>query len=548
MSPRVSAVYRNANVATPNIWSKPSSLQNVEHRSSMGKKPDPAPPHVLIFPFPAQGHINSMLKLAELLAFSGLKVTFLNSDYNHERLVRYTNIQARLSKYPAFHLHSISDGLPADHPRSGDRMMEMFESLKLMSKSFFKDLLTGIRPGVDCIIGDGNMGLFVDIATEFDVPVIHFRTISACCIWASLSLPQVIEAGELPIRAESSKPLTLQLQFTTSFLQAKMEIGSNPPPPLLHVLIFPLPAQGHVISMLKLAELLSLAGINITFLNSEYNHERLFRYTNIQDRFMKYPGFRFQTITDGLPVDHPRSGGQFMEIVDSIKLITKPIFKKMLLETMPPVNCIIVDGVFGSIGDVAIEVGIPIIYFRTISACSFWVYFSIIDIIEACQLPIRGNEDMDRLIAKVPGMETFLRCRDLPGFCRVSDMTDPNLLTIINETRKSPQAQALILNTFEDLEGPILSQIRTQCPKIYSVGPLHEHLEAKLSLKNEESCQSSNSLWEVDRSYKREEFARSAARMAELARKSVREGGSSYCNLNRLISDIRLMSVRGRDI
>jgi len=77
----------------------------------MENKPDPAPSHLLIFPFPAQGHINYMLKLAELLAFSGLNVTFLNSEYNHERLVRYTDIEARFSQQPGFHLRSISYGL-----------------------------------------------------------------------------------------------------------------------------------------------------------------------------------------------------------------------------------------------------------------------------------------------------------------------------------------------------------------------------------------------------------------------------------------------------
>jgi len=77
----------------------------------MENKPDPAPSHLLIFHFPAQGHINYMLKLAELLAFSGLNVTFLNSEYNHERLVRYTDIEARFSQQPGFHLRSISYGL-----------------------------------------------------------------------------------------------------------------------------------------------------------------------------------------------------------------------------------------------------------------------------------------------------------------------------------------------------------------------------------------------------------------------------------------------------
>jgi hypothetical protein len=71
-------------------------------------------------------------------------------------------------------------------------------------------------------------------------------------------------------------------------------------------------------------------------------------------------------------------------------LVTKPVFKKILLETKPPVNCIIGDGILGFVGDVAIEVGVPFIYFRTVSACSFWAYFSIFDIIEGGQLPIRG--------------------------------------------------------------------------------------------------------------------------------------------------------------
>ncbi|KAF5453622.1 hypothetical protein F2P56_028515 [Juglans regia] len=42
---------------------------------------------------------------------------------------------------------------------------------------------------------------------------------------------------------------------------------------------------------------------------------------------------------------------------------------------------------------------------------------------------------------------------------------------------------------------------------------------------------------------RREEFIKSTDAMARLARESVSEGGYSYCNLERLIEDIRLMSV-----
>ncbi|KAJ9160238.1 hypothetical protein P3X46_025659 [Hevea brasiliensis] len=286
--------------------------------------------------------------------------------------------------------------------------------------------------------------------------------------------------------------------------QSSSNPAPPPPPPRAatpHVFIFPCPAQGHVNSMLKLAELLSLAGLRVSFLNTEHIHELLTHSTDVQARFTKYPGFQFMTIPDCLPVDYPRTGN-IMEVITSLEVNSKPIFKRLLIETRPPVNFIIGDGILGSPLDVAAELGIPIFWFRTISACCFWSYFCIPDMIESCELPIKGEEDMDRLITKVPGMEKFLRCRDLPSFCRVSDLTDPHLVMVVNETRQSPRAQALILNTFEDLEAPILSQIRKHCPKTYTIGPLHELLKTKLrSIKTQESSyQSSNSLWEVDRS------------------------------------------------
>ena len=46
-------------------------------------EPESKAPHVLIFPLPAQGHVNSMLNLAQLLSLAGLNITFLNTD--HER-------------------------------------------------------------------------------------------------------------------------------------------------------------------------------------------------------------------------------------------------------------------------------------------------------------------------------------------------------------------------------------------------------------------------------------------------------------------------------
>ncbi|GFY83584.1 UDP-Glycosyltransferase superfamily protein [Actinidia rufa] len=90
-------------------------------------------------------------------------------------------------------------------------------------------------------------------------------------------------------------------------------------------------------------------------------------------------------------------------------------------------------------------------------------------------------------------MDHFLQRRDLPSFFRVQNVADRDLQLILNEAHQIPRAQGLILNTFEDLEGPILAQARSRCPNIYTIGPLHTHLKNQLP-----SPISSNSLWEED--------------------------------------------------
>ncbi|PIM99027.1 7-deoxyloganetic acid glucosyltransferase [Handroanthus impetiginosus] len=67
------------------------------------------------------------------------------------------------------------------------------------------------------------------------------------------------------------------------------------------------------------------------------------------------------------------------------------------------------------------------------------------------------------------------------------------------ECEENPRAYGLILNTFEELEGPILSEMRTLCPNIYTIGPLQAHLKAKLAAKETSLPAFSNSLWEEDR-------------------------------------------------
>ncbi|KAL6580309.1 hypothetical protein OROMI_008333 [Orobanche minor] len=267
------------------------------------------------------------------------------------------------------------------------------------------------------------------------------------------------------------------------------------PTPPVHVLIFPLPLQGPVNSMLNLAELLCLGDLRITFIVTDYIYARLQSHSNnIQTRFSSYSGFQIRTISDGLPENHPR-GDRFLELFESLRSKTKPLFREVLSASR--VSCVIADGILGFTCDVANDVGVPIFYVRTISAACLWVFFRLPKLIQAREIPFQGD-DLDIEVKNVPSME-YLRRRDLPSFCRSHDIANPNIEMYKMECKENPRAYGLILNTFEELEGPILSEMRAVCPNIYTIGPLHAHLKAKLAAHKmpppAPSC-----LWEEDRS------------------------------------------------
>ncbi|GLT93791.1 hypothetical protein SLE2022_115650 [Rubroshorea leprosula] len=69
-------------------------------------------PHAVCIPYPAQGHINPMLKLAKLLHHRGFHITFVNTELNHKRLLKSRGSDS-LNGLPLFRFDTIPDGLPS---------------------------------------------------------------------------------------------------------------------------------------------------------------------------------------------------------------------------------------------------------------------------------------------------------------------------------------------------------------------------------------------------------------------------------------------------
>nr|AIE12478.1 UGT5 [Panax ginseng] len=276
----------------------------------------------------------------------------------------------------------------------------------------------------------------------------------------------------------------------------------NPQAP--HVLMLPFPAVGHIKPMLMLGKLLCQAGLSVTLLNTDQNHNNILNPIDQSSFYSRYPGFQFKSLAVGLPPEHLRTGPVVAELLYWITSACSTKFKEYLMveeneKGQPePVTCIIADGIMSFTIDIAEEFHIPVITFRTYNSTSTWVYFHLHQLLQNGEIPVQRDEDMDQQITSIPGLETILRRRDLPPFCKL-DSTDHLLQFYMGQTSKMKRASALILNTFEELEGPIVSHLHSIFPTVYTIGPLHGLLQSHINHNAPPSDSSETSVRPQDR-------------------------------------------------
>jgi len=162
-----------------------------------------------------------------------------------------------------------------------------------------------------------------------------------------------------------------------------------------HIVCVPYPAQGHINPMMQLAKILRCMGFYITFVNSEYNHRRFIKSHGPE--FVKgLPDFVYETIPDGLPPSDKDATQDIPALCDSTRKTCYGPFKDLVLklkasENVPPITCIIADGIMGVIGKVAKDMGIPEIQLWTASVCAYVGYLQFDELVEQGMVPFKGT-------------------------------------------------------------------------------------------------------------------------------------------------------------
>eukprot|EP00262_Sarcandra_glabra_P007327 TRINITY_DN2004_c0_g1_i1.p1 TRINITY_DN2004_c0_g1~~TRINITY_DN2004_c0_g1_i1.p1 ORF type:complete len:186 (+),score=6.97 TRINITY_DN2004_c0_g1_i1:35-592(+) len=162
-------------------------------------------PHAVCIPAPLQGHIKPMLKLAKFLHFKGFYITFVNTEFNHKRLLRSRGPES-MKGLDDFRFETIPDGLPPSDQDASQDIPELAKSTSTKCLVPFRNLVAKVNndsahvPRISCIISDGVMSFTLPVAEELGVPEVIFWTTSACGFMGYLLYGELIQRGLIPLK------------------------------------------------------------------------------------------------------------------------------------------------------------------------------------------------------------------------------------------------------------------------------------------------------------------------------------------------------------
>ncbi|XP_023554156.1 7-deoxyloganetin glucosyltransferase-like [Cucurbita pepo subsp. pepo] len=248
-----------------------------------------------------------------------------------------------------------------------------------------------------------------------------------------------------------------------------------------HAVCIPYPAQGHINPMLSLAKLLHHTGFHITFVNTEYNHRRLLRSRG-PDSLNGLLDFQFRTIPDGLPFSDSNSTQDVPSLCESTSKNCLAPFCDLISQLnsaadVPSVSCIVGDAIMSFSMLAANEFKIPYALFWTASACGYLGYMRYPQLIKQGLIPLKDASHitdgyLENTVEWTEGMKS-IRLRDLPNFLRTTNPDDVMLNFIDEQMKRSREASAIIINTYESLERDVLNSLSSILQSIYTIGPLH---------------------------------------------------------------------------
>ncbi|OAY63418.1 UDP-glycosyltransferase 83A1, partial [Ananas comosus] len=169
-------------------------------------------PHALILPFPAQGHVIPLMELSHCLADQGVEITFVNTEFDHGRIVAALG-KHELESDRVRHV-SVPDGLAPDEDRNN--LGRLVEGLHKSMPASLEEVIRKNNENcggnkITCVIVDHNMAWALEIAEKLGVCCVVFWPMCAAILALIMSTPKLIDDGIIDEEGFPKSQSTFQL-------------------------------------------------------------------------------------------------------------------------------------------------------------------------------------------------------------------------------------------------------------------------------------------------------------------------------------------------
>lgn len=156
-------------------------------------------PHAVFLPFPAAGHVNPLMQLAEILHTRGFHITFVYTNYFYRQLVKSKGTDLIPSLAPDFHFVCLPDNLPDNLPDISTKCTLTHKNCTETFTSLLRQLMKQ-SPAPTCVISDAVMTFAMHATRELGLPEVQFCTASACGFMGYHLFEELVQRGIVPLK------------------------------------------------------------------------------------------------------------------------------------------------------------------------------------------------------------------------------------------------------------------------------------------------------------------------------------------------------------
>ncbi|XP_065858827.1 UDP-glycosyltransferase 83A1-like [Euphorbia lathyris] len=167
--------------------------------------------HILVMAYPAQGHVIPMMELSQSLVKHGFKITFVNTEYNHKRVLKALIQKDFIEDH--INLVSIPDGLEPWEDRND--LSKFVESFFSFVPGKLEELIRKMNASEDekitCFIVDEALGWTLEVAERMKIPGVIFCSGSAAMHSLLFNMDKLIQEGIIDINGTLLKNQMIEL-------------------------------------------------------------------------------------------------------------------------------------------------------------------------------------------------------------------------------------------------------------------------------------------------------------------------------------------------